>query len=214
MKYSKWGSTKGSYSLFGGSSYSPGDLGAREWQSWGSDSERTPEKRGFWVALVVKSPSANAGDLRDTGSIPGSGRSPGGGHGNPLQYSCPENPMGRRAWQATVHRVAESDTTEATQQARMHQERETAYSRWRRCWMLAYQWHDHLGLLPETRWTLRTCRSVGLSIMSRGWGSIANLSPEAKICQAVWSNSRRVKGYLRLDFLKNYLFLMKRIIAL
>ena len=116
-----------------GSSYSPGGVGAREWQNWGSDSERTPEKRGFWVALLVKSPSANAGDLRDTGSIPGSERSPGGGHGNPLQYSCPENPMGRRAWQATVHRVAESDTTEATQQARMHQERETAYSRQRRC---------------------------------------------------------------------------------
>ena len=57
------------------------------------------------VALVVKSRPANAGDLRDLGLIPGLGRSPGGGHGNPLQYSCLENPMDRGAWCATVHRV-------------------------------------------------------------------------------------------------------------
>ena len=62
------------------------------------------------VVLVVKNPTANAGDIRDTGSIPGSGRSPGGGHGNPLQYSCLENPMDRGAWQATVHGVAMSRT--------------------------------------------------------------------------------------------------------
>ena len=54
------------------------------------------------VALVIKNPPANAGGTRDTGSIPGSGRSPGGGLGNPLQYSCLENPMNRGAWQATV----------------------------------------------------------------------------------------------------------------
>ena len=66
------------------------------------------------MALGVKNLSTNAGDLRDTGSIPGSERSPGGGHGNPLQYSCLENPMYRGAWQATVRRVSESDTTEAT----------------------------------------------------------------------------------------------------
>ena len=66
------------------------------------------------VVLVVKSPPTNAGDIRDSGSIPGLGRSPGGGHGNPLQYSCLGNPMDRGAWQATAHRVAESDTTEET----------------------------------------------------------------------------------------------------
>ena len=49
------------------------------------------------VALVVKNPPANAGDLKDAGSIPGLGRSPGGGHGNPLQYSCLENPLDRGA---------------------------------------------------------------------------------------------------------------------
>ena len=52
------------------------------------------------VVLVVKNPPANAGDRRDTGSIPESGRSPGGGHGNSLQYSCLENPMDRGAWWA------------------------------------------------------------------------------------------------------------------
>ena len=54
------------------------------------------------VALVVKNPPDNAGDIIDTGSIPGSGRSPGGGLGNPLQYSCLENPMKRGAWWAIV----------------------------------------------------------------------------------------------------------------
>ena len=62
------------------------------------------------VALVVKNPSANAGDVRDSGSVPESGRSPGGGHGNPLQYSDLENPMDKGAWQATIHRVTKSWT--------------------------------------------------------------------------------------------------------
>ena len=63
---------------------------------------------------MVKNPPANVGDLRDEGLIPGLGRSPGGGHGNPLQYSCLENPMDRGAWQATLRGLAESDTNEAT----------------------------------------------------------------------------------------------------
>ena len=62
------------------------------------------------MALVVKKPPASAGFMRDTGSIPGSGRSPGGEHGHPLQYYCPENPMYRGAWWAAVHRVAKSQT--------------------------------------------------------------------------------------------------------
>ena len=65
------------------------------------------------MALVVKNLPTNAEDTRDAGSIPGLGRSPGEGHGNPLQYSCLENPMGRGAWQAMVHGVAESDMTKA-----------------------------------------------------------------------------------------------------
>ena len=62
------------------------------------------------VTLVVKNPPTNAVDIRDAGLIPGSGRFPGGGHGNPLQYSCLENPMNRGAWWATVLRVAQSWT--------------------------------------------------------------------------------------------------------
>ena len=54
------------------------------------------------VVLVVKNPLANAGEVRDVGSIPGSGSSPGRGHDNPLQYSCLENPMDRGAWRAEV----------------------------------------------------------------------------------------------------------------
>ena len=66
------------------------------------------------VVLVVKNSHVSAGDMRDAGLIPGSGRSPGGGHGNPLQYSCLKNRMDRGAWWATVRRVAESNMTEST----------------------------------------------------------------------------------------------------
>ena len=62
------------------------------------------------MVLVVKNPPANTGDTRDVGSIPRSGRPPGGGHGNPLQYSYLENPMDRGAWQATVHGFTKSQT--------------------------------------------------------------------------------------------------------
>ena len=58
------------------------------------------------MALAVKNPPANAGDIAEVGLIRGSEKFPGGGHGNPLQYSCLENLMDRGAWRATVHRVA------------------------------------------------------------------------------------------------------------
>ena len=60
------------------------------------------------MVLVVKNPPANAGDVKDSDLIFGWEKSPGGGNGNPLQYSCLENPMDRGAWQATVHGVANS----------------------------------------------------------------------------------------------------------
>ena len=66
------------------------------------------------VALAVKSLPANPGDVRDVGSIPGLRRSPGEGHGNPLQCSCLENLMDRGAWRATFMGCKESDTTEVT----------------------------------------------------------------------------------------------------
>ena len=74
-------------------------------------------QNGLPGGTVEKNPPANAGTVRDVGSIPGSGRSPGGGHGN-LQYSCPENPLDKGAWRATVHEVQEPEMTEAT--ARTH----------------------------------------------------------------------------------------------
>ena len=66
------------------------------------------------MALVVKNPPASAADARDMGSMPGSGRSPGGGSGNLLQYSCLKNSMEGGAWQATVHGVAKSRTQLST----------------------------------------------------------------------------------------------------
>ena len=65
---------------------------------------------GFPGGVVVKNPPASAGDIRDMGLIPGSGRSPGGGYGHPLQYTCVENPMDRGAWLAIVLKVAKSRT--------------------------------------------------------------------------------------------------------
>ena len=63
------------------------------------------------MTLVVKTPPASAGDIRDVGSIPRSERFPGGEQGNPLQYSCLGNPMDRGAWWATVHGVTKSTAT-------------------------------------------------------------------------------------------------------
>ena len=62
------------------------------------------------MVLVVKNPPANAGNAGDVGLIPGSGRSPGEGHGNPLQYSCLKNPMDRGDWRSTVHRITKNPT--------------------------------------------------------------------------------------------------------
>ena len=69
---------------------------------------KLPYKGASQVALVEKNLHASAGDVRDTGLISGSGRSPGGGHGNPLQDSCLENSMDKGAWWAKVHGVAKS----------------------------------------------------------------------------------------------------------
>ena len=77
-------------------------------------SSRRDTRWASQVALEINNLPANAGDIREAGSLPGSGRSPGGGHGNPLQHSCLENPMDRGAWHAAAHWVTESVTTEMT----------------------------------------------------------------------------------------------------
>ena len=69
---------------------------------------------------MVKKLPANAGDIRDTGSTPGLGISPGGGHENPLQYSCLENPMDRGVWWATVHSAAKTQTKLKQLSIRVH----------------------------------------------------------------------------------------------
>ena len=71
-------------------------------------SETSAARESSLLELVVKNPPASAADVRETGSVPGSGRSLGRGHGSPLQDSCLENPMDRGAWRATVHGVAQS----------------------------------------------------------------------------------------------------------
>ena len=87
--------------------------------SWGHKESDTTERPNWTEWLSSEESSCYAGATGDTGTIPGSGRSPGGEHGNLLQHSCLENPMDRRAWRARVHRVAKSDVTEAAQQAQI-----------------------------------------------------------------------------------------------
>ena len=93
----------------GGKSKAPPSCTLVSWLAAGHlDSWKRSSPMGFLVALVVKNMPANAGDIRNEGLIPGLGRSSGERNGNPLQYSCLENPMNRGAWQAVVHRVVKS----------------------------------------------------------------------------------------------------------
>ena len=97
----QWASTAGSVDSI------PGEGTKIPHAAWGSQKKKST---GLPGGTHGKEPPSNAGDVRDTGLTPGSARSPGGEHGNPLQYSCLENPMDRGAWQATVHRAAKSQT--------------------------------------------------------------------------------------------------------
>ena len=92
-----------------------------------------------------KNPPANAGDIRDAGLIPGLGRSPRGGHGNPLQYSCLENPKDRGAWQAAVPGVSKSWTlSDLARTARMHQRLESEIKAWGRLLSIWLRWSLHI----------------------------------------------------------------------
>ena len=94
------------------------------------------------LALVVKNPPANSGDVKDVAWIPGSRRSPGGGHGNPLQHSCLENPMDRGAWHTTVNRVTKSQmwlmllSTHAWSKVFFVKVYNTGYLKWTENWAI------------------------------------------------------------------------------
>ena len=85
-------------------------IAARQASLFSTASQTLLKLRASQVALGVKSMPTDTGDIRDVGSIPGLGRSPGGGDGNSLQYSCLEDPMDRESWGATVHSVTKSQT--------------------------------------------------------------------------------------------------------
>ena len=102
------GKSKGQRSLVGYNPWGHKELDTTE-ATWQSIAQ--PHLEGFQGGSVVKNPPANAGDLRDAGSIPGLGRFPGVGNGNLLQCSCLENPVDRGVWWAAVHGVAKSRTS-------------------------------------------------------------------------------------------------------
>ena len=108
------------------------------------------------MVLVVKNPLVNAGDIKDMGSVPGLGRFPGGGHGNPLQYSRLENPMDRGAWQATVNRVTHSQIQQ--KQLNMHAptvSKLTVYLGWKKegcLWRVHWQCSSQPGHRMHSWW--------------------------------------------------------------
>ena len=118
--------------------------------------------------VVLKNPPANAGYLRDASSIPGSGRSPGEGNGNPLQYSCLENPMDRGAWWATVHGVAKSRTR--LKQLSTGILKPSVFT----------------SLMFLTQYPLRICCCRNGGLMLRGWGYWILRSPlRRELCRIV-----------------------------
>ena len=127
---------------------------------WGLHWELTSiwsHEGGFAGSSVVRNPPANAEAREDTGSIPGLGRSPGEGNGNPLQYSCLENPMKRGAWWATVHGVVKS-WRRLSDWAHMHA------SSWK---LVAFTYFYQLGIWSWSHWS------------SKGWHFVGNVENTA-----------------------------------
>ena len=132
----------------------------------------------FLVALVVKNLPANAGDIIDLGSVPGWGRSLGGGHGNPLQYSCQENPMDRGTWRGAYNPWNQKELDDWSDLACMHTQLESRYTfkyinksfkkkkpTWRCSWTVFscdFSWRGSV-LKPQPAWTgLGTQRKLWL----------------------------------------------------
>ena len=122
-----------------------------------------------YVALVVKNPPANAGDARDVGSIPGSGKSLGGGNGTTLQYFCQENFMGRGAWQATVHGATKSWIQLST------------YAHMCTCVCILFQVLFHYRLLHAIEYS-SLCYTVGPSYLFYIWSEVL----VAQLCPTLW----------------------------
>ena len=126
------------------------------------------ETKGFPGGASVKHLSANRGDKRDAGLIPGSGRSPEGGHGNPLQYSFPENPMDGGAWQVTAHRVRRSQTRLKRLSTHTHTKiiKNTKY----RCKRQKYNMSTEKGF-PDCRGPYKTREDSAADGQTKGTGS-------------------------------------------
>ena len=123
--------------------------------------------RPFPAGSVVKILVANAGNVRDAGSITGSGRSPGGEHSNPLQYSCLENHMDRGVWWATVHSVIKSEMTKAPTHARCFCAGHNLHRLTQQpCWSCIFVLSIRLGLylLPKCVWGAYCVSNVGTSV--------------------------------------------------
>ena len=157
------------------------------------------------VVLVVKNLPANAWDIRDEGSIPGLGRSPGGGHSYPLQYSCLENPMDRGAWQATVHSITQSQVWLKRVSVHSHSKDKRSLSLWP-----PLQRRPLEFCLPPAPWNLgqkshsignanagSTLKNLSSIQTSASWpGMVQKLSQAARIL--ICAKSLLVQGYLAI----------------
>ena len=143
-------------------------------------------QRASQMALVIKNPTANARDIKDAGLIPGLGRSPGGGHDNPLQYSCLENPMDTGAWRATVHEIPKGYNRSDTAPVHHYTERKTSSLRINR----AETAHYYMGVL----WKMYLFQGTGLFELRHWKGSFSTLMDWPVLKQMELTKMKRRKS--------------------